>query len=84
MRSLGLDAGRDVVEKGLQVVAQESDSGDDDDGNQCNHQAILDGGCPTVVAHREDLGLELDEVREHFGPFRKTRKLRPGEALLEL
>ena len=70
--SLGLDADRDTVEQGAQVATEQGNRGDDDNGDQGNHEAILNRGGTTVVAHCDELGLELDETREHFGPLRRT------------
>jgi len=67
--TIWLDAGSDVVEKSAQVGTEQSDRNDDDDGDQGNHQPVLDSSRATVVA---DLGLDIDETREHFGPLPGT------------
>ena len=82
MPSPELDAGRDFVEQGVQVATEQGDRGDDDDGDEGNHEAVLDGGGTTVVASG-DLGLELDEAREHFGPLHRTGR-DPGDDPLNL
>src|SRR5690349_11205417 len=39
--SAGSERAGDVVEEGVEVVAQQGDGADDDDGDQRDHQAVL-------------------------------------------
>src|SRR6476659_7022309 len=60
--SRGSDRGRDRVEQVAEVLAQQGHRRDDDDRDQRDHQAVLDGSGASLTA--EDVGgleLELDE-----------------------
>src|SRR6476660_10282173 len=62
--STGSDRGGDVVEQVAEVGAQQGHGRDDDDGDQRDHQAVLNGGGTTLTA--QDVGgleLELHEKR---------------------
>jgi hypothetical protein len=65
----GLDAGLDGVEQAAELGTEGLDSNDDDNRNQSNHEAVLDGGGASIAAHCGDLDLKLDESREHVGPL---------------
>jgi len=67
-----LDAGGDLVEQAFQVATEQGDGSNDDDGDQRNHQAVLDRGGATVAAQCSYLDLELDEMRKHVGPLHRT------------
>ena len=64
-----LDAGGCVVEQGAQVGTEQGDGNNDDDGDQSDHQPVLDRSRAAIVV---DPGLEFDEAREHFGPLPGT------------
>jgi len=72
---LGLDRGGDRVEQGAQLGTEQGDGSDDDDGDQRNHEPVLDGGGTTVAAKRSDLDLKLDESRKHVGPLHRTKTI---------
>src|SRR3954447_53696 len=82
--SLGLHRAGDVVEHRLQVVAEQGDGGDDHDGDQADHEAVLDGGGALLLAletsrrdgdQADDGGVGLLHVRAPEGSAG-----RPGSA----
>src|SRR5688500_3851645 len=55
----GSDGGKgpgDLVEQGLQAVAEQGDGEDDGDGDQADHEAVLDGGRALLVLLEAVLG----------------------------
>ena len=70
--AIWLDAGSDVVEKSAQVGTEQSDRDDDDDGDQRNHEAVLNGRGAPVVPKAGDLETKLEQVSEHFRPLLRT------------
>ena len=63
------DAGCDRLEKVIQLATEESDCDDDDNCDEADHQAVLNGGGATLVADLGELVLELHEVTEHCVPL---------------
>jgi predicted MFS family arabinose efflux permease len=64
----GSDLGGDVVERGVQVGADQGHRGHDDDRDQRHHQAVFNGGCAAVVPAQgtADQVLEIHGVLEHL------------------
>ena len=63
----GSDLGGDAGEEGVEVGTEDNNGADDDDGDEADHEAVLNGGCATVTV---DGGLETSESLEHEGAFR--------------
>src|SRR4029453_8667294 len=62
----GADRVSDRAELGVGVTADERDRGDADHGDQCDHQGVLDHGCPVFTAQALALGFH---VRNHLVVF---------------
>src|SRR4051794_7272865 len=59
-----------VVEGGVQLVAEKRDGPDDDDSDQGDHQAVLHcGRTPLAVEHAGNLGLDLGSNLGHDEGF---------------
>ena len=68
---MGSDAGGDGVEEAVQVVAQEGDGGDDDDRDEGDHEAVLNGGGTALTG--DESSLKLGDVVQHCDSFRDFR-----------
>src|SRR5689334_13334498 len=72
MRS-GSDRVVDRGERGVDLLAQGHDNGDDDGSDEGDQQAVLNGGGAALVrADVEEAGLELGDGLEHFESLSKT------------
>ena len=63
------DAVRDPAEQAVEVGTQRGDRENDDNGDEPDHETVLNSGGATVVAQSSGLDLKLDEARKHFSPL---------------